>query len=87
VSRSRQVEANAEAMPFADNAFDVVMSCVGVMFAPHHQDAADELIRVYRPGGTIGMINCTPDGFIGNMFATIAPYAPPPPPGAGPPPM
>src|SRR5690242_13715379 len=44
------VEADAEAMPFADNSFDVVMSCVGVMFAPHHQAAADELIRVCRPG-------------------------------------
>ena len=47
------VEADAEALPFADNGFDVVLSCVGVMFAPHHQEAADELIRVVRPGGTI----------------------------------
>jgi len=76
------VEADAEAMPFADNSFDVVMSCVGAMFAPHHQAVADELIRACRPDGTIGMINWTPDGFIGNMFATIKPYAPPPPPGA-----
>lgn len=50
------VEADAEAMPFADNSFDVVMSSVGVMFAPHHQAAADELVRVVRPGGTIGLI-------------------------------
>ena len=48
-------EADAEAMPFDDAAFDVVLSCVGVMFAPHHQIAADELVRVCRPGGTIGL--------------------------------
>lgn len=81
------VEADAEAMPFADNSFDVVLSCVGVMFAPHHQPAADELVRVVRPGGTIGLINWTPEGFIGNLFATMKPYAAPPPPGASPPPL
>lgn len=81
------VEADAEAMPFADNDFDVVMSCVGAMFAPHHQATADELIRVTRPGGTIGLINWTPEGFIGNLFATMKPYAPPPPPGASPAPL
>src|ERR1700754_2197534 len=81
------VEADAEAMPFADNSFDVVMSCVGAMFAPHHQATADELVRVVRPGGTIAMINWTPEGFIGNLFATLKPYAPPPPPGASPPPL
>jgi SAM-dependent methyltransferase len=81
------VEADAEAMPFADNSFDVVMSCVGAMFAPHHQATADELFRVCRPGGTIGMINWTPGGFIGNLFATLKPYAPPPPPGASPAPL
>jgi SAM-dependent methyltransferase len=81
------VEADAEALPFDDNSFDVVMSCVGAMFAPHHQATADELLRVVRPGGTIGMINWTPAGFIGNLFATMKPYAPPPPAGAGPPPL
>ena len=81
------VEADAEAMPFADDSFDVVMSCVGAMFAPHHQITADELVRVVRPGGTIGMINWTPEGFIGNLFATMKPYAPPPPAGASPPPL
>ena len=81
------VEADAEALPFADNSFDVVMSCVGAMFAPHHQVTADELVRVCRPGGTIGMINWTPQGFIGNLLATMKPYAPPPPPGASPPPL
>lgn len=81
------VEADAEAMPFADNSFDVVTSCVGVMFAPHHQAAADELIRVLRPGGTVALINWTPEGFIGNLFKTMKPYAPPPPPGASPAPL
>jgi ubiquinone/menaquinone biosynthesis C-methylase UbiE len=81
------VEADAEAMPFSDNSFDVVMSCVGAMFAPHHQQTADELIRVCRPGGTIGLINWTPQGFIGQLFATMKPYAPPPAPGASPPPL
>jgi SAM-dependent methyltransferase len=73
--------------PFADDSFDVVMSSVGVMFAPHHQATADELVRVCRPGGTIGMINWTPEGFIGNLFATMRPYAPPSPLGASPPPL
>ena len=81
------VEADAEALPFADDTYDVVMSAVGVMFAPHHQPAADELIRVCRPGGTIGLINWTPQGFIGNLFKTMKPYAPPPPPGASPAPL
>ena len=63
-----------------------MLSCIGVMFAPHHQQAADELVRVCRPGGTIGVLSWTPEGFIGQMFATMKPYAPPPPPGrlAGP---
>jgi len=81
------VEADAEAMPFADNSFDVVLSTVGVMFAPHHQAAADELVRVCRPGGTIALINWTPEGLIGNLFATMKSYAPPPPPGASPAPL
>ncbi len=79
--------ADAEALPYADGRFDAVLSCVGVMFAPHHQAAADELTRVCRPGGTIGLIAWTPAGFIGQMFATVKPYAPPPPPGAQPPPL
>ncbi|KAB7756012.1 MULTISPECIES: class I SAM-dependent methyltransferase [Mycobacteriaceae] len=76
--------ADAEALPYEDNSFDVVMSCVGAMFAPHHQITADELVRVCRPGGTIGMINWTPTGFIGQLFATMKPYATPLPPGASP---
>ncbi|MFG3272891.1 class I SAM-dependent methyltransferase [Streptomyces luteogriseus] len=80
-------EADAEALPFGDAEFDAVLSCVGVMFAPHHQQAADELVRVCRPGGTIGLLSWTPQGFIGRMFAAMKPYAPPPPPGAQPPPL
>ena len=80
-------QADAEALPFADGEFDAVLSCVGVMFAPHHQASADELVRVCRPGGTIGLLSWTPEGFIGQMFATMKPYAPPPPPGAQPPPL
>lgn len=80
-------EGDAEDLPFPDNGFDVVMSCVGVMFAPHHQAAADELVRVCRPGGTIGLLSWTPEGFIGRMFAAMKPFAPPPLPGAQPPPL
>ncbi|PNI07015.1 SAM-dependent methyltransferase [Arthrobacter sp. AFG7.2] len=80
-------EGDAEALPFDDAGFDVVMSCLGVMFAPHHQAAADELVRVCRPGGTIGLLSWTPHGFIGRMFATMKPFAPPPPPGAQPAPL
>jgi SAM-dependent methyltransferase len=81
------VEADAEALPFDDGQFDVVLSCVGVMFAPHHQAGADELIRVCKAGGRIGLLSWTPEGFIGQMFATMKPFAPPPPPGAQPPPL
>jgi ubiquinone/menaquinone biosynthesis C-methylase UbiE len=79
--------ADAEALPYADSSFDVVLSCIGVMFAPHHQQAADELVRVCRPGGTIGVLSWTPEGFIGQVFAVMKPYAPPPPPGASPAPL
>jgi SAM-dependent methyltransferase len=80
-------EANAEALPFADNEFDTVMSCIGVMFAPHHQSAADELVRVCRPSGTIGLISWTPEGHIGRLFAAMKPHVPPPPPGVQAPPL
>jgi len=79
--------ADAEALPFGDAVFDVTMSSIGVMFAPHHQAAADELVRVTRSGGRIGVLSWTPDGFIGQLFATMKPYAPPPPPGASPAPL
>jgi SAM-dependent methyltransferase len=78
---------DAQALPYDDGEFDAAISCVGVMFAPRHQDAADELVRVVRPGGRIGLISWTPTGFIGRMFATMKPYAPAPPPGAQPPPL
>jgi SAM-dependent methyltransferase len=80
-------QADAEDLPFADGEFDTVMSCLGVMFTPYHQASADELVRVCRPGGTIGLLNWTPEGFIGQMFATMKPYAPPPPADAQPPPL
>ncbi|MDX6648086.1 MAG: hypothetical protein QOJ97_37, partial [Solirubrobacteraceae bacterium] len=59
------MEADAENLPFADESFDVVMSSIGAMFAPHHQDVADELVRVCRPGGTIALLSWTPEGMIG----------------------
>lgn len=69
-------EANAHALPFPDGEFDVVMSAIGVMFAPDQQRAAREMVRVCRPGGTIGVISWTPDGFFGRMLAAIRPYRP-----------
>lgn len=69
-------EANAEALPFADGDFDTVLSAIGVMFAPHHQAAADELVRVCRSGGTIGVISWTYEGFFGQMLNTLRPYRP-----------
>lgn len=83
----RWEEGDAEHLPYADGEFEVVTSCVGVMFAPHHQQSADELVRVLRPGGRLALLSWTPSGFIGQMFATMKPYAPPPPPGAQPPPL
>ena len=80
-------QGDAEALPYDDASFDVVVSCVGLMFAPHHERSAAELLRVTRPGGRIGLLSWTPAGFIGRMFATMKPYAPPPPPGAQPPPL
>ena len=79
------VEADAEALPFAEGEFDVVTSSFGALFAPDHQTVADEMLRVCRPGGTIGMANFTPEGLISDFFAALAPYMPPPPPDALPP--
>ena len=81
------VEADAENLPFDDESFDVVMSSIGAMFAPRHQDVADQLVRVCKPGGTIGLLSWTPEGMIGALFRTMGPFAPPPPPGASPPPL
>src|SRR3954462_5969672 len=81
------VEADAENLPFDDESFDVVMSSIGAMFAPHHGDVADQMVRVCKPGGTIGLLSWTPEGMIGALFRTMGPFAPPPPPGAQPPPL
>jgi SAM-dependent methyltransferase len=81
------VEADAEQLPFEDGSFDVVMSSIGAMFAPHHKAVADELVRVCAPGGTIGLLSWTPEGMIGGLFRMMGPFAPAPPPGAQPPPL
>lgn len=72
------VEGDAENMPFKSGEFDVVLSTFGVMFAPDHQRAANELLRVVRPGGSIGLANWTPDGFVGKLLATVGTFVPPP---------
>ncbi len=71
-------EADAEALPFDDGDFDVVLSTFGVMFTPQPPVAAAELLRVCRPAGRIGLTNWTPDGFIGQMFRIVGRYVPPP---------
>ena len=70
--------ADAEALPFADSSFDVVLSTFGVMFAPDHTRAAGEMLRVVRDGGRIGLANWTPEGFIGQLFKMVGSYVPPP---------
>jgi len=72
------VEGDAEALPLDDASFDIVLTTFGAMFAPDHARAAHELLRVCRPGGRIGMANWTPDGLMGEVFATIVKHAPPP---------
>jgi ubiquinone/menaquinone biosynthesis C-methylase UbiE len=72
-------QADAEALPFPDASFDVVLSTFGVMFTPRQEQAARELIRVCRAGGKIGLANWTPEGFIGQLFKTIGTYVPPAP--------
>jgi SAM-dependent methyltransferase len=72
-------EADAEALPFPDASFDVVLSTCGAMFAPDQEQTASELLRVCRPGGRIGMVNWVPDGYVGELFRTIGRYLPPPP--------
>jgi SAM-dependent methyltransferase len=71
-------EADAEALPFEDESFDVVVSTFGVMFTPDQERAAAELVRVCKHGGKIGLANWTPDGFIGQVFKTIGKHVPPP---------
>ena len=70
--------ADAEALPFADGSFDVVVSTYGCMFTPDHSRTASEMLRVTRPGGRIGMANWTPQGFIGRLFKVIGAHVPPP---------
>ena len=70
--------ADAEDLPFEDASFDVVLSTVGVMFTPNPERAASELLRVVRPGGRIGLVNWTPEGFIGQMFKVVGAHVPPP---------
>jgi ubiquinone/menaquinone biosynthesis C-methylase UbiE len=72
------LEGDAEQLPVPDAAFDLVGSTVGVMFAPNHQQAADELVRVTKPGGKIALASWTPEGMIGDLFRTVGKYAPPP---------
>lgn len=71
-------EADAEALPFENASFDVVLSTFGVMFTPNQQRAADEMMRVCRRGGKIGLANWTPESFIGQLFKTIGKHLPPP---------
>ena len=72
-------QADAEALPFDDGSFDVVLSTFGVMFTPNQERAASEMKRVCRPGGKIGLANWTPEGFIGQLFKIIGKYVPPAP--------
>ena len=71
-------EADAEALPFPDESFDVVVSTFGVMFAPNQERAASELVRVCKRGGRIGLANWTPESFVGRLFKTIGKHVPPP---------
>jgi ubiquinone/menaquinone biosynthesis C-methylase UbiE len=80
-------EADAHSLPFEDGAFDVVISSIGVMFAPYHEAAANEMVRVAGEDGRIGLLSWTPEGMIGALFRTMGQFMPPPPPGAQPPPL
>jgi ubiquinone/menaquinone biosynthesis C-methylase UbiE len=81
------LEGDAEDLPFADERFDVVLSAIGIQFAPRHEVVAEELERVCRPGGTIALANWTPEGYIGRFFKTLSPYMPAPPAGVSAPPL
>ncbi|MCE9657837.1 MAG: class I SAM-dependent methyltransferase [Burkholderiales bacterium] len=70
--------ADVEDLPFSDGSFDVVLSTFGVMFAPDHQRSADEMLRVLRAGGRLGLANWTPDGFVGQLFKLIGRHLAPP---------
>lgn len=75
--RARFEEADAEALPFEDGSFDVVVSLIGAMFAPRPELVAPELLRVCKPGGTIAMANWTPQGFVGQMFKAVSKFIAP----------
>ncbi len=79
------IEGDAEDLPFADASFDRVTSTFGIQFAPRHEVAAAELVRVCRPGGKIVIFNWTREGLVGQIFALIGSYMPPPPDFASPP--
>jgi SAM-dependent methyltransferase len=83
----RFIEGDAEELPFEDAAFDSVTSCFGVMFAPRHERAAAELVRVARPGASIALAAWTPEGLNGRLFKIVGSYMPPPPPELKPPVM
>jgi SAM-dependent methyltransferase len=76
-------QADAEAMPFPDGAFDVVISAVGAIMPPHHQAVADELVRVLRPGGRLALANWRPGSLLPRVNGALRAFAPPPPPGTG----
>jgi ubiquinone/menaquinone biosynthesis C-methylase UbiE len=69
--------ADAEALPYPDASFDVILSTFGVMFAPDHDKSAAEMMRVCRPGGRIGLASWTPQGFLGDLFRTVGKHVPP----------
>jgi len=81
------VEGDAEHLPYDDESFDVVLSVFGTQFAPRHEVVAQELARVTRPGGQIGLVNWTPEGGIGELFRILGSYVPRPPAYASPPPL
>ena len=70
--------ADAEALPYPDASFDVILSTFGVMFAPDHDRSSREMMRVCRPQGRIGLVSWTPEGFLGGLLRTVAKYVPPP---------
>jgi len=81
------IEADAEELPFEDGRFDRVLSAFGIQFAPRHEIVAQELLRVTRPGGRIGLVNWTPTGQVGELFKIMGRYLPPPPDFTSPPPL
>ena len=80
-------EGDAEALPFEDGAFDVVLSQFGHMFAPRPDVTLSEMRRVLKPGGRVAFATWPPEHFVGRFFALTARHGPPPPPGAAPPPL